>query len=77
MGFPALFVIHVIAHRTNPAGGHPFVKSPFSDPAFTILAADRADIVVRKVLKGCAGGDAVVVALDQTGAVKWSFIPPK
>ncbi len=29
------------------------------------------------ILVAPTGGDAVVVALDQTGAVKWSFIPPK
>ena len=29
------------------------------------------------VLVAPTGGDAVLVALDQTGTVKWSFIPPK
>jgi outer membrane protein assembly factor BamB len=29
------------------------------------------------ILVAPTGGDAVLVALDQTGAVKWSFIPPK
>ncbi len=29
------------------------------------------------ILVAPTAGDAVVVALDQTGAVKWSFIPPK
>jgi len=29
------------------------------------------------ILVAPTGGNAVMVALDQTGAVKWSFIPPK
>ena len=29
------------------------------------------------ILVAPTGGDAVLVALDSTGAVKWSFIPPK
>jgi outer membrane protein assembly factor BamB len=29
------------------------------------------------ILVAPTGGDAIMTALDQTGAVKWSFIPPK
>jgi outer membrane protein assembly factor BamB len=29
------------------------------------------------VLVAPTAGDAILVALDQTGTIKWSFIPPK
>lgn len=60
VGFPALFIIHIVAHRTDIAGGPPFVKSPFTDPPLSLLAADRADVAVWQIVEGCSGGDAVM-----------------
>ena len=49
--FPTFFIVHIIAHRTDIPGRPPFVKSPFADPSLSIPSADRADIVIRKILK--------------------------
>ena len=56
----AFFVIYVIAHGTEIAGGPPFVKAPLPDPAFSLHTADRADIVFRKVIECRAFRDAIV-----------------
>lgn len=45
------FIIYVIAQRTEVASGPPFFKAPFADPPLTLLAADGADIIVRKIIE--------------------------
>ena len=60
VGFPAFFIIDIIAHGTEITGWLPYLKTPFPDPAFSLQAADRADIVVGEILKGRAGRDAVM-----------------
>ena len=60
VGLPALFIIYIITHRTEIAGGTPFLKSPFSDPAFALLAADRTDIGFGKIFKGRACRNTIV-----------------
>ncbi len=46
-----LFVIYVIAERTEVARRPPFFKAPFADPSLTLLAADGADIIIRKIIE--------------------------
>jgi hypothetical protein len=78
VGFPALLVIDIVAEHTEVAGGVPFLKAPFPDPAFSPLPTDRAEVIVGEILKCRAGRNAVVGLAPQGGvdvATDPAFIP--
>src|SRR5512137_364349 len=60
VGFPAFLVIDIIAHGTKITSRVPFLKTPFTNPAFSLHTADRAEVIVGKILKGCAGRNAIM-----------------
>jgi hypothetical protein len=51
MGFAAFLIIHVPADGADVPGRVPFLKSPLADPAFPLLATDRADIGLGEIIK--------------------------
>jgi hypothetical protein len=60
MRFPAFLIIDIIAHGAKITGGMPFLKAPLPDLSLSLHAADRAEIVIREVLKGCTGRNAIM-----------------
>jgi hypothetical protein len=58
--FLLVLVVYILTDRTNILGRCPLIKTPFANLAASLVPADRADIVLRKILKRSSRRNIIV-----------------
>ena len=60
MRLSALFIVHIVAHRTDISRRLPFLKPPLADPSLSFHTTDWTYVVFREIFEWSPPGDSIM-----------------